>query len=385
MTAHLRAYFSHPRSLAVGGVFASIGFLFGNWVTLIPYIKAKFALDDAQLGLLLLSMPFASTLANPVAALIINRFGMKNATIYGLLTMTLAYALPVNMPHLWLTALALMLAGAALATTNVAVNTCVHSIEQHEKRSIMSTSHGMFSVGGMLGAAFASTLMGLHAPVLWHVVSASGLVLVVGILVRKPILGIYEEKNLQTQGAKFAWPKGILLGMIAISLCINLTEGVMADWTAVFMREVVEADDFFIGWAFSCYALLMAVGRFTGDWLIPKYGPNRILEVGGITAAAGILLAVLSAQTLASIMGFGLVGAGVSCGAPILYGGAARLPNMAKGAGLATMNTFSIAGFLVGPAIIGFISKAANLSFAIGLVAILGLLWAFLARKIELY
>jgi len=166
MTAHLRTYFSHPRSLAVGGVFASIGFLFGNWVTLIPYMKAKFALDDAQLGLLLLSLPFASTLTNPVATLIISRFGMRNATIYGLLTMTLAYALPVNMPYLWLTVLALMLAGAALATTNVAVNTCVHSIEQHEKLSIMSTSHGMFSVGGMFGAAFASTLVGLHTPVL---------------------------------------------------------------------------------------------------------------------------------------------------------------------------------------------------------------------------
>jgi len=173
--------------------------------------------------------------------------------------------------------------------------------------------------------------------------------------------------------------------MIAISLCINITEGVMADWTAVFMREVVKADDFFIGWAFSCYAMLMAAGRFAGDALIPKYGTKRILGAGGITAAAGILLAVLFPQTLPSIAGFGLVGAGVSCGAPILYGGAARLPNMAKGAGLATMNTFSIAGFLVGPAIIGFISKAVNLSFAIGLVAILGLLWSFLARKVNLY
>ncbi|TAH14753.1 MAG: MFS transporter [Runella slithyformis] len=385
MTAHLRTYFSHSRSLALGGVFASMGFLFGNWVTLIPYVKVKFSLDDAQLGVLLLSMPFVSTLMNPFTTLIINRFGMKNATVYGLLAMTLAYALPVNMPYLWLTALTLALVGATLSTTNVAMNTCVNAIEQHERLNIMSTSHGMFSAGGMLGAALASTFIGLKIPALAHMAVVSGLVLGLIMAIRPAIFSIYEEKTVQTEGAKFAWPSRVLVGMIAISLCTNITEGTMADWTAVFMRDVVKTDDFFIGWAFSGYAFLMAAGRFLGDSFIPKYGTKRILVVGGILTSAGILLAVLWPHTVTAIVGFGLVGAGVSCGAPILYGSAARVPGMAKGAGLATMNTFSIAGFLAGPAIIGFISNAVSLSIAVGLVAILGLIWAFLASKVRLY
>ena len=385
MTAHIRTYFAHSRSVAVGGVFASMGFLFGNWVTLIPHVKAKFNLDDAQLGLLLLSMPLTSTLMNPFTTLIINRFGMKKSTVYGLLAMAVAYALPVNMPHLWLTALSLAITGACLATTNVAMNTCVTSIEQREGLNIMSTSHGMFSLGGMLGAALASTLIGLRVPASVHTFVASALVLGLLIIIKPFILSIYEEKSPTSEGAKFAWPNRVLVGMIAIALCTNITEGTMADWTAVFMRDVVKTDDFFIGWAFSGYAFLMAAGRFAGDSLIPKHGPKQILVAGGLISAAGILLAVCQPNTFTAIVGFGLVGAGVSCGAPILYGSAARTPNMAQGAGLATMNTFSIAGFLAGPALIGFISKAANLSLAIGLVAGLGLLWAFLASRVKLY
>jgi MFS family permease len=385
MTAHLKTYFTHNRSLAIGAIFASFGFLFGNWVTWIPYVKHKFALDDAQLGLLLLSLPLASTLTNPLSTLIINRFGMRATTIWGLAGMALVYALPVNVPYLWMTSAALGLLGIGIAFTNVAMNTCVTSIERQDGIFIMSTSHGMFSGGGMLGSALASILMGFKVPPAIHIAVVSVGILALVTLVRPIIMGIHEEKRKNEGGAKFAWPNRVLMGMIAISLCTNITEGTMADWTAVYMRDVVKSNDFFIGWGFACYAFFMALGRFIGDSLIPQYGSRKVLVSGGVLAAIGILIAVLVPHTLTAILGFGLVGAGVSCGAPILYGSAARVPGMAKGAGLATMNTFSLAGFLAGPALIGLISNAFSLSFAIGLVAILALIWAFLSNRAQLY
>lgn len=385
MTTHLKTYFTHSRSLAIGAIFASVGFLFGNWVTWIPYVKQKFGLDDAQLGLLLLSLPLASTLTNPLSTVIINRFGMRATTIWGLVAMALAYSLPVNVPYLWMTSAALGMMGIGIAFTNVAMNTCVTSIERQDGIFIMSTSHGMFSGGGMLGSALASVLMGFKVPPAVHVAVVTGTILALVVLVRPIIMGIHEEKRQSEGGAKFVWPNRVLMGMIAISLCTNITEGTMSDWTAVYMRDVVKSNDFFIGWGFACYAFFMASGRFVGDALIPQYGSRKVLVTGGIVAAFGILLAVLLPYTTTAILGFGLVGAGVSCGAPILYGSAARVPGMAKGAGLAAMNTFSLAGFLVGPALIGLISNAYSLSFAIGLVAVLALIWAFLSNRAHLY
>lgn len=385
MTTHLKTYFTHSRSLAIGVVFASVGFLFGNWVTWIPYVKEKYNLDDAQLGLLLLSLPLASTLSNPLSTLVINRFGIRNTTIVGLMGMSAVFSLPVNVPYLWMTSVALGLMGIGIAFTNVAMNTCVTTIERQDGIHIMSTSHGMFSAGGMVGSALASILMGFKIPPTLHIGAISIFVLALAMLVRPIIMSIHEEKMQSDGGAKFAWPNKVLMGMIAISLCTNITEGTMADWTAVYMRDVVKSNDFFMGWGFASYAFFMASGRFVGDALIPQYGSRKILVGGGLLASFGIFTAVFLPHTITAIIGFGLVGAGVSCGAPILYGSAARVPGMAKGAGLATMNTFSLAGFLAGPALIGVLSHEVNLSFAIGTVAVLALIWALLSNRARLY
>jgi len=387
MLTHLRTFFTHRQSLAIGMVFISVGFLFGNWATLIPYIKQKFDLNDAQLGLLLLSFPIGATVMNPFSTFFINRFGMLNTTILGLILLATTFVCPVGASWLPLTSFSLIIVGMCLSVTNVAMNTCVTSLEHQYGINIMSTCHGMFSAGLMFGSIAASILRGMKIePVLQMAVTAVVITALV-LLLRPTILGIHEEKITEKENtqAKFILPKGALLLMILISLCTNVTEGTMADWTAVYMRDIVQTDDYFIGWGLAGYSMFMSLGRFVGDALIPRFGGNAVLRTGGIIAALGITLAIIFPYTITAILGFTLVGAGVSCGAPILYGSAARVPGMAKGAGLATMNTFSMGGFLAGPVLIGFISKSLNLPFAFSIVAVLALVWAFLVNRVKLY
>ncbi len=387
MLTHLRTFFTHRQSLAIGMVFISVGFLFGNWATLIPYIKQKFDLNDAQLGLLLLSFPIGATVMNPFSTFFINRFGMLNTTVIGLILLATTFVCPVGASWLVLTSVSLIIVGMCLSVTNVAMNTCVTSLEHQYSINIMSTCHGMFSAGLMFGSIAASILRGMKIePVLQMAVIAVVITAMV-LLLRPIILGIHEEKITEEESgqAKFILPKGALLLMILISLCTNVTEGTMADWTAVYMRDIVQTDDYFIGWGLAGYSMFMSLGRFVGDALIPRFGGNAVLRTGGIIAALGITLAIIFPYTITAILGFTLVGAGVSCGAPILYGSAARVPGMAKGAGLATMNTFSMGGFLAGPVLIGFISKSINLPFAFSIVAVLALVWAFLVNRVKLY
>lgn len=387
MLTHLRTFFTHRQSLAIGMVFISVGFLFGNWATLIPYIKQKFDLNDAQLGLLLLSFPIGATVMNPFSTFFINRFGMLNTTIIGLILLATTFVCPVDASWLPLTSFSLIIVGMCLSVTNVAMNTCVTSLEHQYGINIMSTCHGMFSAGLMFGSIAASILRGMKVePVLQMTVIAVVITALV-LLLRPTILGIHEEKITEDENsqAKFILPKGALLLMILISLCTNVTEGTMADWTAVYMRDIVQTDDYFIGWGLAGYSMFMSLGRFVGDALIPRFGGNAVLRTGGIIAAFGIVLAIIFPYTITAIFGFMLVGAGVSCGAPILYGSAARVPGMAKGAGLATMNTFSMGGFLAGPVLIGFISKSVNLPFAFSIVAVLAIVWAFLVNRVKLY
>ncbi len=386
MKEQLRYFFTNKKILSVAMIFAFVGFLFGNWATFIPYVKEKFGLDDGQLGLLLLSFPFGAAIGNPISTIFINRFGANKITVIAMIALALCYQIPLIAPKILIVVLGLIATGICLATTNIAMNTIVTAIERLENRFIMSSCHGMFSIGGMLGSTLASFSLGKGILPEYHMPVVSVIIAIASILLRYIIFTIPEEKQEENQSKqRITMPNKILLGMIAISLCVNVTEGTMADWAAVYMKDVVRAENATIGWGFAAYALFMASGRFLGDLIIPRWGIKNILIGGGIVSASGLLLAVLVPNTLCTIIGFMLVGAGVSCGAPILYGSASRTPNMAKGAGLALLNTFGILGFLLGPAIIGFISKAFSLPTAFIFVAILGFMWSFLSRRNRFY
>lgn len=389
MFRHLLVFFTRKQTLAIGFAFFSIGFLFGSWATFIPVVKQKFALDDAQLGLLLLSMPIGSLSANPLAAWLLQKLGMQKMTVAGILFLATAFALPLHMPNLATTSISLISCGMGITLLNVAMNTCASAFELAAKVTIMSTCHGMFSVGLMVGSLMSSTFGGMLENPVW-ILTFFGVIIWLGgvLLVRKTILHMPNDPSHteeSTDGAKFVWPRGPLLVMILISIFINFSEGSMADWTAVYMKEVVHAAPFFIGWGLSGYSLFMALGRFMGDSLIPRLGQNKVLVYGGALSAFGLLLAIVFPYTWTTIAGFACVGAGVSCGAPIMYGSAARIPGLAKGAGLATMNTFAMGGFLFGPVLIGFISEATSLPIALGVIATMGIAWAWLSRTVKLY
>ncbi|NBA86316.1 MFS transporter [Emticicia sp. CRIBPO] len=387
MFSHLtKDFFGNRLSLGIGMAFISLGLLFGSWATFIPFVKQKFDLDDAQLGLLLLSMPVGSITMNPVAAFLVHRFGMRNTTLFGLAFMICAFAVPLNAPNIYLVSLGMFLSGAGITITNVGMNTCVTSVEQHEKVNIMSTCHGMFSLGLMFGSLIASFARGLDVVPGYYMISVGILLFCLLFIIRPVILSIYDDHHEdESPRPKFSFPTGALLIMIIVSICINITEGSMADWTAVYMRDVVNTNPYFVGWGLSGYSLFMAFGRLAGDKIIPLFGSNKVLVYGGLLSISGIVTAVAFPYTASAIVGFALVGAGVSCGAPILYASAARVPNMAKGAGLALMNTFAMGGFLLGPVVIGFISDAISLPFAISILAVLGGFWVFYSNRVKLY
>jgi MFS family permease len=214
----------------------------------------------------------------------------------------------------------------------------------------------------------------------------SGLMIILAFIIKPTVFRIQEEIETGTNASsKFILPKGAFLIMILIGICGNITEGTMADWTSVFMRDVVNTSPYFVGYGLAGYSFFMALGRLFGDSLIPRIGANKVLIYGGILSAIGIALAITFPTTWSAIAGFALVGAGVSCAAPILYGSSARIPGVSKGTGLAVMNTFAMAGFMAGPVLIGFISEATSLSWAFALVMVLTLIWAFLSRRVKLF
>lgn len=386
MIAHLVIFKHHRAARATGLIFAASGLLLGSWAALIPFVKTKFDLDEAQLGLLLLALPMGVMVTNPLSVPLLNRLGAVRLTLSGLVMTGLLFILPFALPSVWLVAAALFLAGAGYACTNVAMNTCASLLEQQPNLRIMSSCHGFWSVGAMSGSAMGGMVTGWgFAPVLYLGLLAFFEIIIAWQL--RPLLaevpGDLPASSAVRKSSGFILPNKALWVLIIISLCVNLTEGTMTDWSAVYMQEVVQAPATMAGWGFAVYAFFMAGGRLLGDELMARFGSKMVLRAGGVIAALGLFVVVFVPGTVAALAGFALTGAGVSVGSPILYGAAAKVPGMAKGAGLATMNSFAIAGYLGGPAFIGFLAKAFSLQAAFALVAVFAAFWAWRAGRMK--
>lgn len=388
---HLTTFFTYKPTRATGSAFILLGLLFGTWTTFIPALKSKFGFNDEQLGYLLLCLPIGATSFNMAAPIIIRKMGMGKATVLGMVVISIFFGLIMAIENIYLLAANLICAGMCISLLNVAMNTCASTIESNQRVSIMSTAHGVFSLGLVIGSFLASMYYGTGLNPLFHFVLICSFGIILSFSYRKTLDEIYlkVDENISDTNAEVPVLKkeviGILALMILVGICTNFTEGVMADWTAVYMTDIVKSPKFMVGLGLTGYALFMAIGRFTGDAIIPKFGRKNVLIFGSLFALLGTSFSIILPNPYACIIGFSLVGFGVSFASPILYGSAARIPGYGDGKGLAIMNTFSMLGFLTGPVIIGFLSNMSDLRHALIMLPILALVWGIGSKFLKLF
>ncbi|GAB3950382.1 MFS transporter [Spirosoma harenae] len=385
---NLLTFFLNWQALAVGLVFASDSILFGSWVAHIPHVKEKLHLSDAELGLVLFAMPVGLLVMNPLTGWIVARLGEAKACFWSAIGITVAVCIPINAPNTAVMASGLFLLGLSSALINVAMNTCATNVERSQGISIMSSCHGMWSLGGLLGSGIAGAVIALHVSPSVHMAIMAGIILIATFLLQ-PALRIIPSSSRTESGEKagssFVVPNLDLLLMILIGLAVAMGEGVALDWSAVYLRETLGASSQIAALGFGAFSLTMTGFRFLGDGIIPKIGPKRWLQVGGLVAAFGLFIAIALPYPATALIGFALLGVGCSLGAPILYSASMRVPGIPPAAGLATFATFSFIGFLAGPPLIGFVSKWFGLYYGLGFVAIILLISAALSRIVKLF
>ncbi len=107
----------------------------------------------------------------------------------------------------------------------------------------------------------------------------------------------------------------------------------MVDWSALFLTSERGFDAAHAGFGYGVFSITMTVGRFIGDRLVRRFGAETVLILGGLSAAAGFLLAVLGPTAFGALAGFALVGAGASNIVPVLFSAAGRQTAMPLGHG----------------------------------------------------
>jgi MFS family permease len=337
------------------------------WAPLVPYAKARAGLDEGTLGLLLLSLGVGSILAMPMAGILATRFGCRRVAVGGTLLICLALPLLATVSSIPALIAALFLFGAGLGTVDSTVNLQAVIVERASGKTMMSGFHGLFSLGGIVGAAGVSGLLGLG-------VSPLGATLVVNVLLlialckAAPHLLPYGSES---SGPAFAVPHGIVLFIGGMCFIVFLAEGAALDWSAVFLAQERGIDTAYAGLGYAAFALTMTVGRLTGDAIVRRLGATRVIVFGGLTAAAGLFLATFAPNWEMALVGYALLGAGCSNIVPVLYTAVGKQTVMPESVAVPAITTLGYAGILAGPAVIGFIAHGSSLSFAFGLMAVL--------------
>ena len=365
--------------IAVGAIFFLAGLCFASWASRIPTIQNNLSLSETSLGMVLLALPVGLMISLPFSGWIITKLGSRLiATISSIIYGSLLVALGLSQ-NVYQLVVSLFLFGFAGNMLNISVNTQAVGVEALYKRPIMASFHGIWSLAGFSGAAIGTLMLALHLVPYEHFLIIFAFVLAIIFISNRFILN--EDVNSDSKQPLFAKPDKSLINLGIIAFCCMICEGTMFDWSGVYFKKVVHAEGAWIGAGYSAFMITMASGRFVADYFTHRFGLKKIMQFSGVLIAAGLLLAVILPQLLTALIGFLLVGFGVSSVVPLIYSEAGKSKTMSPGVALAAVSTIGFLGFLSGPPLIGLVAGATSLKISFLIIAFMGLSVSIIASK----
>lgn len=337
------------------------------WAPLVPFAKERLGIQEAALGTLLLCLGAGSIVAMPLAGIWTSRMGCRRVLILSVLVVCATLPLLAHVSSIFLLGLVLLLFGAGIGSLDCAMNIQAIILERESGRAMMSGFHGLFSLGGAVGAAGMTGLLSSGMSP-WNATLIVVAVIAVLLALGAPHFLPYGGRG---GGPAFALAKGVVLLIGAICFILFLAEGAVLDWSAVFLTDVRGMSPAHAGLGYAAFAATMTIGRLTGDRFVMRVGPRMTVIGGSLLAATGLALATIVPSWPVALAGYALVGAGCSNIVPVMFSLAGKQDEMPESIAVPAITTMGYAGVLLGPASIGFIANATGLSTALLLLAVL--------------
>jgi MFS family permease len=363
---HRRAFWGVMACFLVHGLVVS------TWVSRIASVKSALHLGDGALGLALLGTAIGSVTAIPLCGALVVRRGSRNIarwTAAGFCLSLLAIPLAYNTASLFA---ALFFYGAMAGANDVAMNAQAVATEKLLGTPTISRFHAMFSIGGIAGAVAGAFLAGRGVPSATHLVWASVLFLTFALGATPLLADTHDRVAARRTGRPSLHRLPVaLFALSAIGFCIFLSEGAVADWTGVYLKQVLGASAGLAPVGYAVFSAAMAIFRLGGDAITLRIGRAAHIRYGGAIAAAGLSFALLVHSPYSALAGFAAAGAGFSSIIPLVFAAGGRIPEVSEGAGVATVSGLGYLGFLVGPPAIGFLSELTSLRVGLCLLVLL--------------
>ncbi|MGP5707276.1 MFS transporter [Brachybacterium alimentarium] len=390
---------------AVAAMFLTNGALIANILPRYPEIKGELGLANSTYGLVLAAFPAGAILAGLGAGALIRRFGSAPLAVVGTILTALGLIAASWAPVAAALALALLVAGACDAITDVAQNAHGLRVQRGYGRSIINSFHAVWSIGAVLGGSMAAAAIALEVPLRAHLAVSGTLFAATALVALRFALPGKDPENpasavgadgapgaadaasaaeaAGTAGAATSAPvmrpgrgrTAFLLGaLVVIAIGGTLVEDSGNSWATLYLSRDLGAPAAIAATGFIALVGAQFVGRLLGDTLVDRFGQRTVARAGGGVIAVGMATALAVPSVPGTIAGFALAGLGSATLVPAAMQEADDLPGLRHGTGLTVVSWLMRLGFLVSPPLVGLIADHAGLRTGLLVLPVAGIL-----------
>ena len=369
---------AQTQQYALPVLFTLFGLIMGSWAGRIPALAERVQVSHSALSMVLLCGGLGAVLSYPISSFLMGRFGArKSALISGmaLLAVLVSIGMAPTVPRLMLSVLML---GITASTFDVAINSAASKREKMTGKAEMSRLHGLACAGGLVGATLGSLMASMKIAPSTHFLMLAGPL----ALVLWGAFGMMDADDSAEQVEKksFSLPRGPLALLGLLGFLGSMSEGSIADWSGVFLKEHFGASDGLAPLALSAFSVMMLLSRMVGDKMKVRFGAQRLVTLGSLVSASGLFFAVMAPNAYVALAGFAVAGLGLSLLFPFVFSAAGAQGPMA----LAAVASMAYSGSLMGPPVIGAVAHFVGMQAAIAYVGGLSLVIAFVASRTKL-
>ncbi|MGG1940173.1 MFS transporter [Paenibacillus polymyxa] len=366
-------------------LFALPGVAFASWVSRTPVIRDTLHVSTAEMGIIIFGLAAGSLLGLLSAGNVISRIGGRPVILGSALLIVIGFVIVGLGTAFSLTSIVfvgLVTFGGGYGTAEVALNVEGSAVENQLNKTLLPAFHGSFSLGTLVGAAIGSGAAALHIPVVIHFGAMAAMIATVTLyLYRYLPQDTGKEKvtsthkvgsNIKVQLAVWKERRILLIGIIVLGMAF--AEGAANDWLPLTMVDGYGVDSLTGSYMYGLFVAAMTIGRFTGGFILDKYGRVPVLKGSAVLAAVGITLVIWGQHDLLAGLGILLWGLGASLGFPVGLSAAGDDP---RGAAIrvGAVATIGYIAFLVGPPGLGLLGEQVGLLHAL-IVVLIGVMAA---------
>ncbi len=366
--------------VSIAALFCFLGFQYGTWAARVPELKARLALSEAEVGVLLLASGVGAAVSFPLVSRLMRRFGSGPLAIASCAALVLVLPALALAPTFPAALFVLFCDGIAVACLNVAMNAQGADLEARYERNTMAKLHAVFSGGTLLSALLAAGILALSTSLALHFTVAAALLVVLTAAARTGLLPP-TAPAVTEPGARSRWtlPSRVTAWLGLAMVFGTVTEGAMNDWSALYLSDVVHAAASITPLGIAVVSGMMVLARLFADGWRARWGDERVVVGGALLAGTGLALALAAGGVVPALLGFACVGLGMAAVTPCLYVAAARTGPEA----LTLVAAMGTTGLLAGPPVIGFIAHGTSLVWGMAAVAAFAVLVAACVLRIR--